>query len=498
MNCKYCGGELEEGVTLCPNCGAENDPQKAEEPAADVPAAEDVTAEEASATEAPEAAEPVPEEQAPAEEPVQPEQPKKKPLGKIILAAVAGVAVIAVLVCVLVMTQRNQKNPSADGDTTAVTAEPGTIPTDGNPDDETCKGSYTVSDEEAVSQRDVVVATMGDCELTNGQLQVYYWMQVYNFYKYYGSYLSNFNLDLAQPLDTQTNVKGTGTWQQMFLSMALESWHQDQSLTLLAEKESVSLSQEDQQSLDGMEESLKTSAENAGYASVDDMLAREMGAGCKLDDYLKYTRLYFYGSTYYSAGVEKLNPTDSQVESYYQEHSEEYAQQGIEKNATVVDVRHILIAPEGGTTDDDGNTTYSDEEWEACRAKAQALLDQWEAGDKTEDSFAALATENSEDPGSKSNGGLYEQVQEGKMVTEFNDWCFDASRKPGDTGLVKTKFGYHIMYFVDSMEAWRSSARADLLSEMKTKLVEDAMSQYPMTVDYSKIVLAYVDLVSEN
>ena len=84
------------------------------------------------------------------------------------------------------------------------------------------------------------------------------------------------------------------------------------------------------------------------------------------------------------------------------------------------------------------------------------------------------------------------------MVTEFNDWCFDASRKPGDTGLVKTKFGYHIMYFVDSMEAWRSSARADLLSELKTKLVEDAMSQYPMTVDYSKIVLAYVDLVSEN
>ena len=34
------------------------------------------------------------------------------------------------------------------------------------------------------------------------------------------------------------------------------------------------------------------------------------------------------------------------------------------------------------------------------------------------------------------------------MVTAFNDWCFDDSRKAGDTGIVETEYGYHIMYYV--------------------------------------------------
>ena len=34
------------------------------------------------------------------------------------------------------------------------------------------------------------------------------------------------------------------------------------------------------------------------------------------------------------------------------------------------------------------------------------------------------------------------------MVAAFNDWCFDSSRKPGDTGIVETTYGYHVMYFV--------------------------------------------------
>ena len=32
-------------------------------------------------------------------------------------------------------------------------------------------------------------------------------------------------------------------------------------------------------------------------------------------------------------------------------------------------------------------------------------------------------------------------------VTEFNDWCFAEGRKAGDTGIVLTEYGYHIIYF---------------------------------------------------
>ena len=78
-----------------------------------------------------------------------------------------------------------------------------TIPADGNPDDETCKGTYTVTDEEAVANAATVVATIGDHKLTNAQLQAFYWMPVQSFLSSeYGRYMMYYGvLDYTQPLD---------------------------------------------------------------------------------------------------------------------------------------------------------------------------------------------------------------------------------------------------------------------------------------------------------
>ena len=114
----------------------------------------------------------------------------------------------------------------------------------------------------------------------------------------------------------------------------------------------------------------------------------------------------------------------------------------------LVNVRHILIKFEGGTTDSTtGTTTYSDEEKEAAKQKAEEILDEWMSGDATEDSFAALANEKSDD-GNGTTGGLYENVYPGQMVSSFNDWCFDESRQAGNTGIIESQYGYHVMYFV--------------------------------------------------
>ena len=114
----------------------------------------------------------------------------------------------------------------------------------------------------------------------------------------------------------------------------------------------------------------------------------------------------------------------------------------------LVNVRHILVSFTGGTTDETtGVTTYSDEEKAAAKTAAEELLAQWQEGDATEDSFAELANAESDD-GDGTTGGLYENVYPGQMVTNFNDWCFDESRVSGDTGIVETEYGYHVMYFV--------------------------------------------------
>ena len=119
-----------------------------------------------------------------------------------------------------------------------------------------------------------------------------------------------------------------------------------------------------------------------------------------------------------------------------------------DNKVNLVDVRHILVKFDGGKTDSNGNVSFTVAEKEAAKKAAEEILNTWKNGEATEESFAELAKKKSEDTGTLSNGGLYEKVYPGQMVTSFNDWCFDAKRKTGDTGLIATEYGYHVMYFV--------------------------------------------------
>ncbi|MBQ9762548.1 MAG: peptidylprolyl isomerase [Oscillospiraceae bacterium] len=142
--------------------------------------------------------------------------------------------------------------------------------------------------------------------------------------------------------------------------------------------------------------------------------------------------------------------------------------QGCNENIMpLANVRHILVAYEGGLYDNaTGQITYSATEKETAKNQAEVLLNQWKAGAATENSFAALANEHSDD-GDGTTGGLYEDVYPGQMVRNFNAWCFDESRQYGDTALVETEYGYHVMYYAgDSQKNYRDYMIAnDMLGE---------------------------------
>ena len=141
-----------------------------------------------------------------------------------------------------------------------------------------------------------------------------------------------------------------------------------------------------------------------------------------------------------------------------------------------VDVRHILITPD--TEGDDYKAL----------TKATEIYDGWLAGDATEDSFAELAAEYTEDTGSLSTGGLYQAVVPGQMTTEFNDWCFDESRKAGDSEIVMTDYGYHIMYFVKSgLPLWKSTADTGLRDAAMTAYMEELAKKYALEMTEENI-----------
>lgn len=136
-----------------------------------------------------------------------------------------------------------------------------------------------------------------------------------------------------------------------------------------------------------------------------------------------------------------------------------------------VDVRHILFRVDTSDLDSsaDDYQTKLDERKAQQKQAAEDALQKWKDGAATEESFAELANELSDDGGSNTAGGLYTEVYKGMMVTEFNDWCFDASRQPGDTGIVANDgsyIGYHVMYFVGTdIPYWQVQVKSAMMSK---------------------------------
>ena len=94
-----------------------------------------------------------------------------------------------------------------------------------------------------------------------------------------------------------------------------------------------------------------------------------------------------------------------------------------------VKVRHILIA-----TQEQGQFVRED-------STAKKLADSIELAIKGGAKFDSLVVKYSDDQGSKTNGGVYDNVYSGQMVPPFNDFIFN--HKVGESGVVKTDFGYH-------------------------------------------------------
>ena len=131
---------------------------------------------------------------------------------------------------------------------------------------------------------------------------------------------------------------------------------------------------------------LAKEAVSAGYESVDAYLQENFGPGVTAKNYQNYMRLYITAMYYYQEVLfgEPYNAaTDAEVEAYFDAHVDSYTEQGLLK-ANNVNVRHILIAPEGEKNSDG---TYSEEAWTAAEAEANRIYELWKQNE-TEENFS--------------------------------------------------------------------------------------------------------------
>lgn len=290
------------------------------------------------------------------------------------------------------------------------------------------------------------------------------------------------------------------------------------SETAVTENQTETMSAEESEAAAKAEEEAKAAAMAEAKAKADEMLSKIKDEASFEKVYDKYTSDTSVDSLNIDKKKSSISPTDvanwlfeadrqagdttviedTSNNAYYVV----YFKDRYLDHTKTVDVRQILISADTSSSDaaetDETETaatgetetaeTESAEAQEqakedakaAAKVKAEQILKDWKSGDATEDSFAELAKTYSDDTGSNTNGGLYEAVKEGQMVTNFNDWCFDASRKAGDTGIVESDYGYHIIYFIgDDAEEWHVNI-ADTITSNK---LNDYMSNLTADIE---------------
>ena len=153
-------------------------------------------------------------------------------------------------------------------------------------------------------------------------------------------------------------------------------------------------------------------------------------------------------------------------------------------------VRHLLVAFGKTGEDDNGNAATSADDKAAAKAKATELYDQWQKDGGSEEKLIELTDKCLED-NTAADGGLLENITpDTNYVENFLKWSTDPERQKGDSEVIETEYGYHIMYFVDySDETYRDyMINNTLINEAMNKWYEETLETITTTdKDFGKL-----------
>lgn len=290
-----------------------------------------------------------------------------------------------------------------------------------------------------VLQKSTIAATVGDNKLNSVDFSYYYIDAINEYYNniytqfsdYAESYLEMLGLDNSKPLDEQVQDPETGkTWAEYFLDTALETAKLDYTMYNLAVKDGFELPQKERDNLEHIEHNLESYATLYGYSNTDQYLRAVYGFGSNAKSYTEYCERGAIADAYVTAHNENLTYSESDIQTY---------EDGKEGNYNSYSYHYSYLSytefREGGTEDEEGNKTYSDEENEAARAALKVAADKIAAATSLEEMKAIAETiEVNED------SEVVVNEQKDTLYTEINaalaKWLADDSRKEGDIAAV--------------------------------------------------------------
>ena len=337
--------------------------------------------------------------------------------------------------------------------------------------------------ETAMSQ--VVVTCGDDFQLSNTELNYYFWSEYFYLLSQAGDNLPD-SLDPTVPLDQQMYDQDQ-TWQDVILEQALTTMQHTMSLVFEAEDAGFTMSDQDKGSLGQVLSNFEHYALAAGFtdengdADLEAYLADSYGPGASLDSFLAYLENSYLATAYSDQLRNSPTFTDQEISDYYDLYAEDYAASGVEKDDTYLrNIRLVLIQP---SAEDEAS-------WEEARASVQTLLDTWQAESGSEEDFAEMAKTRSAHS-SAADGGLISDLAPADLSEELAAWVFDGERQPGDTEILKMDAGWAALYYVGPSErtVWQKTAEEDLRWETYQNNLLEILSKYTFQVNRDAVVI---------
>ena len=219
-----------------------------------------------------------------------------------------------------------------------------------------------------IMQKNTVAATIGDTKLSNAQLNYYYVDAAFEYANTYGAYASMFGLDFTKPLNQQVMSEEDGTtWADEFVTYAINNAKSTYAVCAEAEANGYTLSEEASAEIESTISTFEIYAGIYGYPNADKYVQAYYGKGASVEGFREYSRMVKLAQEYTSHYANSLN---------YEEADLRAAEEGKEVEFNNYSYAYYYLNSNkfltGGTTDEEGKTTYTDEERSAALKAAEA------------------------------------------------------------------------------------------------------------------------------
>ena len=314
-----------------------------------------------------------------------------------------------------------------------------------------------------VFERNTLAVAIDDVRLNTVDFNYYYndainemYNKAYEQYStYFELYFDSLGLDITKPLNEQKREgdEDGRTWADYFVDTALENAKSDIIMEKLAKEANFTLSEEQREELQTELANIETNAKLYGYGDAEQYLQIVYGYGSDMESYEAYRQRCELAEAFYIDYYEQLDYTDTEIRDYEKTKPNNY-------NSYTYHYAYLSYTEfrEGGTKDEDGNTTYTEEEdiaaKEALKKAAEELgtaktLEELEAKVKEAPVNASSSTALN-----KATDTLHTSISSAVL----SDWLAEADRKEGDIAVLGNfavdakeddlANGYYAVYFV--------------------------------------------------